>query len=848
MVVPVAEAAIDSDPDDELDPATQALLTVGTKTAEIPVAISYRIIELFSAGLYSSPHKALEELVTNGYDAGADRVDLVMPPDIRELRALIWVIDNGASMDLDGLVQLWRIAASNKRNSDHSSPRPPIGRFGIGKLATYVLASHLTYLCKKDGVCRAVSMDFDSIPHDDISPATEMHLAVRQLDATDVAQLLEPMRSLDGGVTVINSLLGADGPQSWTVAVMGKLKPIARQIKLGRLRWVLETALPMSPDFDVTLNGNRIVPTPEQRKPLTTWMVGKADEVAKSLKLTTGRDGDIPYVEIPGLGRVTGEAKVYSDLLTRGKASEMGRSHGIFVRVRGRVVNLTDPLFGMDALSHGPFGRFHMIVNADGLDRLLRSSRESVLEAPEVDTLRSYLKAKFNEARAFLAQREERRVVDTTERVGRTAGSLSRRPLLSAVTKLVAGQIEPLAMIEVPALGQDEAEQLIERMAADLEAGESLIAKVEFQPLGVEHYLARYDPLTRVVQANILHPFLANYVGSISSTEPLELIAVAELLTEAYLLDEQLPSATVRDIVDRRDRFLRELVLGSKRLAAPVIAQTLLNSVNDPKGLEDAVALALQSLGFEVSPIGGSGKPDGVAYARLGVRQPSGESNDYTLTYDAKSTSTLDGRVSAKDVHASGLARHRGMYGADFTMVVGPAFQGGADPEGALCQECVASKITPITAVDLALLVQLCAARQIGFAKLRELFEFRTTLTVHDWIIGLKTIESRRLPIAPVLSAISRLMRESHFDPVTWGALQLELRRNEDLDVSMQQLKDWMRSVNNFAPGYLDMTDDMIALETSVDRIVEVVQQNGIMMPRHLVEDTFLASILPAGS
>ena len=34
----------------------------------IDVKISYKIIELFSAGLYSSPNKAFEELICNSYE------------------------------------------------------------------------------------------------------------------------------------------------------------------------------------------------------------------------------------------------------------------------------------------------------------------------------------------------------------------------------------------------------------------------------------------------------------------------------------------------------------------------------------------------------------------------------------------------------------------------------------------------------------------------------------------------------------------------------------------------------------------------------------------------------------
>ena len=45
-----------------------------TEGEQIEVRISYEIIKLFSEGLYQSPHKALEELVTNSFDADAENV------------------------------------------------------------------------------------------------------------------------------------------------------------------------------------------------------------------------------------------------------------------------------------------------------------------------------------------------------------------------------------------------------------------------------------------------------------------------------------------------------------------------------------------------------------------------------------------------------------------------------------------------------------------------------------------------------------------------------------------------------------------------------------------------------
>ena len=143
---------------------TTALETVGKKKGEVPVSISYRIIELFSAGLYSSPNKAIEELVANSYDAMAKNVSIITPQTMISGDPIIWVIDDGTSMDLDGLVDLWRIASSKKRlPGKESAERPPVGKFGIGKLATYVLSRHLTHICFAGGVYRAITMDFSKI-------------------------------------------------------------------------------------------------------------------------------------------------------------------------------------------------------------------------------------------------------------------------------------------------------------------------------------------------------------------------------------------------------------------------------------------------------------------------------------------------------------------------------------------------------------------------------------------------------------------------------------------------------------------------------------------------------------
>ena len=89
--------------------------SIGAETDNIDVRLSYRIVELFSEGLYTSPNKAVEELVANSFDAGALNVHVILSPNLHRQDATITVIDDGEGMDQEGLKQHWLIGVSNKR-------------------------------------------------------------------------------------------------------------------------------------------------------------------------------------------------------------------------------------------------------------------------------------------------------------------------------------------------------------------------------------------------------------------------------------------------------------------------------------------------------------------------------------------------------------------------------------------------------------------------------------------------------------------------------------------------------------------------------------------------------------
>src|ERR687895_889381 len=105
-VPPVAEALADaSDPEEDVD-----------------VEVAYEVIRLLSSQLYSSPLKAVEELVVNSWDADAEDC-YVYVPSAEELAAAtpqtaVAVLDNGHGMTIDELRSLWHVGISPKREEE----------------------------------------------------------------------------------------------------------------------------------------------------------------------------------------------------------------------------------------------------------------------------------------------------------------------------------------------------------------------------------------------------------------------------------------------------------------------------------------------------------------------------------------------------------------------------------------------------------------------------------------------------------------------------------------------------------------------------------------------------------
>jgi Histidine kinase-, DNA gyrase B-, and HSP90-like ATPase len=358
--------------------------SIGKSIDSIDVRLSYKIVELFSEGLYASPNKAIEELVANSFDAGAQQVQVLLSSNLHDQDATIVVIDDGEGMDAEGLKQHWLIGLSNKRRLfELPRGRQQIGKFGIGKLATYVLASRLTHVSKRGNKYYSTSMNYaviDKRVEKEIEPKVPIKIPLRELSEVEAKQAVKAWAETAAFKSTGMVLFGRSAPTSWTVAVLSSLKPKVHEIKPGTLEWVLRTALPLRPDFNIWLNGNKLVPSKQGKGLLKQWILGKdliqlpkpsPKGVSVSEDTSVNKASEHRFgIDVLLLGRITGYAEAYKDILT-GKSDELGRSYGFFVYVFGRLVNVMDGHFGIspDELRHGTFGRFRLVVHMDGLDQ-----------------------------------------------------------------------------------------------------------------------------------------------------------------------------------------------------------------------------------------------------------------------------------------------------------------------------------------------------------------------------------------------------------------------------------------------------------------------------------------------
>ncbi|MFZ3482243.1 ATP-binding protein [Sphingomonas sp. 3-13AW] len=837
---------------------------IGHATTTIPVEISTRFLEHFSEQLYSSPQKSFEELISNSWDAGANFVDIRIPDDLASAEATMAVLDNGASMDEQGLRDLWHIAFSPKRDNPNQHGRAVVGKFGIGKLATYVLASRLTYICKAaDGKIRRVTMDYGQVDKTAMADKLVSDLTLDlyevgegELEAAigSIAEGDELLKIIHEGVQTASAHhsdedFGAPASglermtsDTWTLVILSGLKPTGRELKVGVLRRMLEAALPLSGEMVIRINGDPLRPTKLGASVAREWTIGpdlKLNEIdlvrgdledeslsSEKIKITAG-SSPYPYVELPFIGKVTGKIRLYDEKISGGKAEERGSSNGFYVNVLGRVVNQSDPSFGAENLSHAAWARFRMTVRADGLNAYLNTNREQFRDQKALQIFRAFLRRAFNMARATYDSDANAELPDGGDVLVRSLGVVSLAPLRSAVSEALRTQPPIPGMFDEAGI-PDREQKRADWRKNTAEHIRNALGKVRYEKADDDSFVKfRINDSTIVV--NKEHPFVAEHTRTKAEKELVRTIAMVNFLTDIYALETGIEPTKVEGIRTYRDQLMRFRAL-QRRQSGTHIAKLLLatqHKSDSSKELEAVVGEALRYIGFAVKELGKPGDPEGVAsaYAFSAPQQPAPTEADpepplYKLTYDAKSSKHPAAKTG--NISLDGVQEHRKRYGAQYALVVAPGFE-----EGALSVRCEQVGVTPMRAVDLGRLLEYTVTYgAIPLDALEAVFRLHDPNDVSKWVTdlenGLKS--KRKLTIDIFLKALNELRGKV---PDALQASLVSYTCRTQLGVATVRDEDVIRLVRGLqilVPDLVGLDDsERIIVNASADRVAAAV-------------------------
>ena len=801
---------------------SDALPSLGVDSgSSATVRLSNEIVTLLSSQLYQSPLKAIEELVVNAYDAGAGECRVFVPNPGDEPR-LVLVYDNGTGMDAEGLADLWMIARSNKRNPDYVPPagRKQIGKFGIGKLATYAIANRVTYVSRTADEILAVSTDFLAFQTDS-NGFVPMKLPVTRIDPWNSLREFEILRSACHAAGIdFDSLFDGDD-KSWTLVLLEELKP--QPLHIGRLKWVLSTAMPLRPEFRLFLNQAEIYSSKETADVVVEFRVKELP--AGRLKSIESKTGEEWVASGDGLKSDSFPEGIYGTVvvtrasLHAGKSADIGRSHGFYVRVRERLINAEDPLFGLSPLSYQTFNRFRADVVIDDLDQGLTAPREGIEESPLKEKISPLLNELFLEAR----ERYEK-VLATEDKKNDNKKEYERTYV---PTRLLEHSIADVLSIlsEGVKEGSEGDESWFYLDVSEQQNDGSLVASL-YSPHRERQYEFSYTNKgrsARLVEFNLEqatfylnadHDLVLGYYEDPRARALLEDLATAEAMLEVYLREHGVPPHVVGQILEKRDSLLRGLA-NERMFSLAAVSQLLRDSASNDHDLEVALVAAARALGFVTTHISGPGEPDGIGRYK---NYPIGE---YKITLEAKSSQDTP---SLAQLDFAGLAEHVGKCGAHGCLLLAPKYPGKTSGEGsAASTRARNANISCWTIDQLARVVSSVETHHLGAKQVLDVvlkkFAPSDVSAAVDEMLGELNVDHRSL-YAAVLQALRSLENRLTDRQRTISHVAAEVSSQPGLnDVLEGQIDDALTKLAGASQGGLLIREGRIVLTTSLEEL-----------------------------
>ncbi len=801
-----------------------------TSEAKVTVDISYDIIRHVSAQLYTSPRKAIEELVCNSYDAGASECHVTVPLLTKDP---LLVLDNGKSMDVHGLHGLWQVASSPKAVPDGqpriANRRMQIGKFGVGKLAAFALGSSLTHVACVKGAVRMISVNQSQIR--DKAHGRRPTFDVFNLPMSKARPLLE-------------NLL-ADLPKpwdrgwpTWTLAMVDNIEEgaIAQSLKIGILRRMIASALPISSKFKIFLQKD-LVPLreldPESievtvnvldkafREVLTAslreyWAerLGEAPEAIPTdlytLQVVKVPDPEnvtrrVTALHVPDLGAIFGKAVSTKTSLTTDKLEGRGYSNnGFAVTAYGKLINPEDPLFGVTQRSHKYWSRFLARVEMPGLDKVLLVQRNAVSEnSPEAQLAREVLRSLFNYTRTLVEAHEDSDQYDP--------GSFGKR---LATSSPILAQAALKGLFEGP-VGPDDLLKL----------------SIEFATLGTSGPPATLDADSRTLFVNEDHPLLAamDHLGALSKQmrrvigEVLGGIEVGK----GYLRARRVPEIVITETSELLDASQRSAADFVRDTAEQHIAEIYDASFGGKEPFEKAVVEAFRSLRLAAHHYGKPDQPDGI------IEIPRSGEGNLRISVEAKGS---HGLITHKELSEATISRHSGDHACQHAIAIAREFAkaGRAGKDSALLRE-TKGKVPLLTVDGIAHMLRLHKRRNFTYDKIARIL---TTWTHPDDLVRFIEEIWRELPelglMRLILTVAHDLITQDSTNLPEVGMILADPRirkkkvKREDVVTVLEAVQITTRMIT-----IIDPSAHRFELNAPVQTILEAMQVEGLSDSSH---------------
>ena len=605
-----------------------------------------------------------------------------------------------------------------QKNRDDSilqrKQRKQIGKFGIGKLATYAVANRVTYTTKTQCDYLAVTIDYRDFVSKPDATTTSLHLTVRKLDPEELWENEAFQSAVDA---IGHDRSNLDGLESWTFVILEELKNKAARMTAGRLKWVLRTAMPLRSNFKLFLNAEEVESSKEDHKILVNFDIGSLDvERIKGLSAKTGESwtsnqGGLFSTSFPS--GITGTAIITQQTLG-GKSLDLGRSNGFFVYVRGRLVNEEDDRFGLHVYSLGTYNRFRAEIYVDDLDGILTANRESMEDVKLFRDAQSLLNEVFNQARQLyedhLAEVRRKELGKQEEKRSWVSNRLVELPTADALASYSrdlhgADADESWMYLNV----DPDSDVSVVTSALYSNISRELPYTYKYVAQGRSGRLVRFDPENATFTINEDHELVAAYAKEPAAQNLLHDLVTGEALLEVYLREAGVNPSVVGEVLEKRDLLLRGLA-DSHMFSLSALSDYIKDSASQSTELEIAVVAGARALGFVAKHIGGNGHPDGLArFADF----PSGEQK---IILEAKSSVEVP---SAKDIDFAAISKHKTDYRATGCLLVAPGYQGDDDGNAAFSAKEL--RISCWTVDQFAEVIRSAEARQISARQVLEI-------------------------------------------------------------------------------------------------------------------------------